>query len=79
VTLPAVYKRAAWPVNYSDRDARVRIEIGWKQFPEALSLTDLATTSTVTLSSMVSDHNYSRPDHRDRIILSYAPSVAKLR
>ncbi len=25
------------------------------------------------------DHNYSRPDYWDRIILSYAPSLAKVR
>jgi hypothetical protein len=39
----------------------------------------VATTSVVTLSSMVSDHNYSRPDYWDRIILPYAHSLAKVR
>jgi hypothetical protein len=77
--VPAVYKRAAWSVYNSDKDARVvELRLARIDSPEALSTNRLATTSTVTLSSMVSDHNYSRPDYWDRIILSYAPSVAKL-
>ena len=74
--VPAVDKRAAESVNYSDEGRSQGRSLDWtapfgsSQIPPSCYNLLVDTTSTVTLSSMVSDHNYSRPDHWDRIILS---------